>query len=155
MRNRVLKMAQDFFKDCEPSWGAGFNTRVLGQGEPFATECWDYAQRIYGWWKADEWFRKGDIYAVHVFPHGCDGFAFQYGGYWVCNTCGRKGFDKDWWQIKCAPDGDAWCCVGPGFENLQESDNYAFGDTRDAAIEAYGKLMTEREKTEDQHENVK
>jgi len=139
-------MAQDFFDDYEPSWGAGFNMRVLGDAPPIASEHWDFAQRHHGWNRADRMAREGKIYAVHVFPHDCSGHAFQYGGYWVCNTCGRKGVDKDWWQIKCSKDGDAWCCVGPGFENLQESDNYAFGDTYDAAIEAYGKLMLDREK---------
>lgn len=43
--------------------------------------------------------------------------------------------------MKGMKDGNAWCCVGAGFENLQESDNYSFGETRAEAIENYGKLM--------------
>lgn len=34
-------------------------------------------------------------------------------------------------------DGNAYCVVGPEFVNLQESDCYAFGDTREEAIANY------------------
>ncbi len=40
-------------------------------------------------------------------------------------------------EFKCTPDGNSWCCVGAGFVDLQESDNYAFGDTREEAIDAF------------------
>ena len=34
-------------------------------------------------------------------------------------------------------DGDSYCVVGPDFVHLQESDCYAFGDTREQAIANY------------------
>lgn len=34
-------------------------------------------------------------------------------------------------------DGNAYCVVGPEFVDLQESDCYAFGDTREQAIANY------------------
>ena len=34
-------------------------------------------------------------------------------------------------------DGDAYCVVGPEFVDLEESDCYAFGDTREQAIANY------------------
>lgn len=92
---------------------------------------------------------QGKLYAVHNFHHSheCSGHAFPYGGKFVCETCtwpGMNTLEKPWWTIKCYPDGDAWCCVGPDFEDLQTSDNFAFGETRDAAIKAYGDLMVAR-----------
>lgn len=56
---------------------------------------------------------------------------------WPYDTSFGGGF----WRIRVFKDGAAWCCVGEGFKDLQESDNYAFGDTRDEAIAAYGKIM--------------
>jgi hypothetical protein len=34
-------------------------------------------------------------------------------------------------------DGDAYCVIGPGFVSIEESDCYAFGDTREQAIANY------------------
>ena len=34
-------------------------------------------------------------------------------------------------------DGDQYCCVGPEFVSMEESDCYAFGSTRDEAIANY------------------
>jgi hypothetical protein len=31
-------------------------------------------------------------------------------------------------------DGSAWCCYTNGFVNLQESDNYAFGESPEEAL---------------------
>jgi hypothetical protein len=42
-------------------------------------------------------------------------------------------------EFKCYQDGNAWCCVGPDFEDLAVSDA-AFGDTRDEAIEAFAQM---------------
>jgi hypothetical protein len=47
----------------------------------------------------------------------------------VCNGCGSKDVDKEWWKIKVEKDGNQFCCHGLDFVNLQESDNYAFGKT--------------------------
>ena len=34
-------------------------------------------------------------------------------------------------------DGDGYCVVGPSFVSVEESDCYAFGDTREQAIANY------------------
>jgi hypothetical protein len=128
---------------------AGFNRKVSG---------WTYLECFDGWAKtcdethagwnlAEEMINKGKLFYVYNFHKlDCeDGFAFQYGGYWVCNTCGNKSVDRDWWTIKVFKDGDAWCCIGLDFENLQESDNYAFGESREEAINSYGEAMASRE----------
>lgn len=39
--------------------------------------------------------------------------------------------------VKVMKDGDSFCCVGERFINLQESNNYAFGDTFEDAIRNY------------------
>lgn len=46
-------------------------------------------------------------------------------------------FKRDELIIKVMKDGCSFCCVGEGFENLQDSDNYAFGDTFEDAISNY------------------
>lgn len=46
---------------------------------------------------------------------------------WVSE--GKLYFKRDGHILKVIPDGNTYCCVGEGFVNLQESDNYAFGDT--------------------------
>ena len=38
-------------------------------------------------------------------------------------------------------DGDAYCVVGPDFVDLEISDCYAFGDTREQAITNYAARM--------------
>lgn len=49
----------------------------------------------------------------------------------VCNP----GPAPDWWNtdVRVFLDGNAWCAVGAGFENLQESP-VGFGDTPQAAV---------------------
>lgn len=86
--------------------------------------------------------KEDGIAFTHVFKCKSDScFPFQYGGFFVCNSCGGKGVDKDWWKIKVEKDGNEFCCHGLDFTNLQESENYAFGDTFKEAIDNYGKLM--------------
>ncbi len=128
---------------------AGFNRRVYGQSYADAFQYPHERQdrAMYGGWNlADKMIRDGKLFYRHNFHHGfgCDGYAFEYGGTMVCNTCGHKDLQREWWNIKVFKDGNAWCCIGTGFENLQESDNYAFGDTREEAIKNYGELMRER-----------
>lgn len=71
----------------------------------------------------------------------------DYAGYflqaehWV--QTGRVYFKRDNLIIKVMPDGNAFCCVGEGFINLQESDNYAFGNTFEEAIENFKALGKE------------
>lgn len=125
--------------------GGGFNSRILGHDyrETMANFNHGYGARSSGWYLADEMVRAGKLYAVHNFHHSheCNGHAFPYGGTFVCNECGRSRLDKPWWSIKCYPDGNAWCCVGLDFEDLQSSDCYAFGESYESAIAAYGDLM--------------
>lgn len=134
-----LLFAQDVFRSTSGDFGGGFNSRILGESY---TEACQYPNldRVSGWWKADEMFRGGVIFAVQRFPHPpCAGYAFPYGGTWVCNDCGANHLDKPWWTIKVMKDGNSFCCHGLDFVNLQESSNYAFGDTFDEAITNYGK----------------
>lgn len=141
-----LLFAQDVLRPgYETSVGCGFNSRVLGDTYIKCVDgAWDRGPRGVGWDKAEELIQVGRIYFVHPFPHSdsqrCH--AFPFGGTWVCNGCLNSRLDKPWWRIRVFKDGNAWCCVGEGFVDLQESDNYAYGDTRDAAIEAYGTLMS-------------
>jgi hypothetical protein len=137
-----LQTAQDIFEwPYDTSFGGGFNQRVFGDSYQDAIDAWDRGARGNGWLKAEEMIQDGRIYFVHPFPHNCRGDAFPYGGTWVCNACGQSRLEKPWWRIRVFKDGAAWCCVGEGFYDLQASDNYAFGDTRDEAITAYGQLM--------------
>lgn len=149
--NEQFQHGQDF--GLSGTAGAGFNIRVQGTGH-FATDL-SYpsqhqdADMQRGWWLADEKARRGEIFYTHNFhaSHGgCPtGNAFPYGGTWVCNTCGNSRLDRPWWRVKVKQDGAAWICYGVGFEDLQASDNYAFGDTREEAIENYGDKMKEVE----------
>jgi hypothetical protein len=41
-------------------------------------------------------------------------------------------------------DGESYCVVGPGFVSVEESDCYAFGDTREQAIANYAARMKSR-----------
>ena len=123
-------------------FAGGFNSRIQGQDR---LTQYDKGKRYLGWARADEMIKDGEVFFVTPFPHGhCKEQAFLYGGHWVCNECGNQGVNKPWWAIRVFKDGGSWCCVGEGFTNLQESDNYAFGDTRKAAIDAYGDLMMAR-----------
>ncbi|WP_042372679.1 hypothetical protein [Bacteroides neonati] len=58
---------------------------------------------------------------------------------WVSE--GKLYFKRDGHILKVIPDGNTYCCVGEGFVNLQESDNYAFGDTFEEAIENFKKKI--------------
>lgn len=149
----MKKSGQDYIKDPCSSSIAGFNCR---QGGHSYADTFRYpdertnADRYGGWDLADRMIEEGKIFYLHNFhkSHGdCpNGFAFPYGCTWVCNTCNSERLDKDWWIIKVEKDGNAWCCVGEDFVNLQESDCYAFGDTKDEAIKNYGDVMCEAEK---------
>ncbi len=145
--NNKFKYGQDVMNPETTSGNAmaGFNRKVSGWTylEAFQGADRMNGQVSAGWSLAEKMINKGKLFYVHNFHKlDCeDGFAFQYGGYWVCNACGKKSVDRDWWKIKVYKDGNAWCCIGLDFENLQESDNYAFGDTREEAINDYGALM--------------
>lgn len=148
MTDHPLKYAQHIIPDASGDAMSGFNCRIMGYSERQTLEgrTWGIGAVGSGWRLADGMARKGKIYATHNFHHSheCRGHAFPYGGKFVCETCTWPGYPdlrKDWWKIKCYPDGSAWCCVGPDFINLQASDCFAFGDTYDEAIRLYGGLM--------------
>lgn len=42
------------------------------------------------------------------------------------------------------PDGDGYCVVGPEFVSMDESDGYAFGETREQAIANYAERYQNR-----------
>jgi hypothetical protein len=135
-----MKTAQDYLSEnCSGSVRGGFNQRIQGCAMPVGGNQFD---ELRGWCKADDMIKAGEIYYTHTFPHDCRELSFKYGGSDVCNACGNQGLGKPWWNIKVMKDGNAWCVVGEGFENLQESDNYAFGDTKQEALDNYYELMT-------------
>jgi len=145
----MKKTGQDYIKNPCGSSISGFNCRQGGHSYVdtfrYPHERTDGAKQG-GWNLADDMIKEGKIFYLHNFhkSHGdCpNGFAFPYGGTWVCNSCNNERLDRPWWIIKVQKDGNAWCCHGEDFENLQESDNYAFGDTREESIENYGDLMS-------------
>jgi hypothetical protein len=136
-----LKYAQDLIKSKNGSINGGFNMFIYGHERPKPNDYYDYGERIQGFDFAEKMAKENGIAFTHNFGCNCGGHAFQYGGFFVCNSCGGKGVDKDWWKIKVKKDGNAYCCHGLDFVNLQESNNVAFGDIFEDAIENYGKLM--------------
>ncbi len=136
-----LKIAQECIKTSNPSVSYGFNMFVFGFDPPLHNEYYDHYPRYQGYVFAREMAKKGEIAFTHKFRCNCGGYPFQYGGFWVCNDCGGKGVNKDWWKIKVEKDGNEYCCYGLDFLDLQESENYAFGYTFEDAIKNYGELM--------------
>ena len=143
-----MKTGQDYIKNPCGSSISGFNLRIYGHSyndafrhQPERSD----RDRCGGWDLACRLIDEGKIFYRHNFHKshgGCEnGFAFPYGGTWVCNTCDNAHLDKPWWIIKVMKDGNAYCCVGEAFVNLQESECYAFGDTKEEAIKIYGDLM--------------
>jgi len=142
-----IQYAYEIFEpnSLDSHFGGGFNSRVHGVEFFSATDGAFKAKRVLGWFKADDMINAGDIYFIHPFPHDeCKCTGFVYGGTWACNGCNSDGFQKPWWTVRVMKDGDAWCVVGEGFQDLQSSDNYAFGDSREEALKAYADLMTSR-----------
>ncbi len=95
----------------------------------------------FGWDYAEDAISHGEIFSVHNF-HSLsypEGHAFKYGTTWACNYCGKAQLDKPWWEIKVYKDGNQWVCVGKDFTNIQDSDGYAFGSTREEALNNYGR----------------
>jgi hypothetical protein len=151
-------IGQEYFSDGSAI--AGFNRRVSGQphSQAFAHDNERHNGPMQaGWNHADKLVAEGKVFSLNLgFHHTHENCsrtwsgAFHYGGFVVCNGCGRKDIDKDWWWIKCFMDGNAWMCHGPGFEDLQASSNFAFGATREEAIKNYGDVMTAQASTESQ-----
>jgi len=112
-----MKLAQDYLKETvSGETRGGFNARL--QGQTFS-QCMDgmpaghrWGQRNAGWELAENMINRGEIFSEIVTDNG------------------RVEF-------KCFLDGDSFCCIAPEFINLQESDCYAFGDTRQQAIDKF------------------
>lgn len=138
-----LKSAQELIKSNNPSVMAGFNMFIQGfQPITFGDGYHDAYDRMQGYEFAEKMAKENGIAFTKVFKckkNNCN--PFQYGGFFVCNDCGMKGVDKEWWKIQVEKDGNAFCCHGLDFVNLQESSNYAFGKTFEEAISNYGKVM--------------
>jgi len=124
----------------------GFNTRVLGDMNSNKFILYSDMRGLHGWQLANDMINDGELYYVHNFHDAhsdCPkGSGSPYGGTWACNTCNNDHFEKPWWIIKLFMDGNAWCCIGEDFEDLQASDNYAFGDSKESAIDNYAKLWS-------------
>tara|TARA_R110002124_G_scaffold286593_1_gene467971 strand:- start:985 stop:1425 length:441 start_codon:yes stop_codon:yes gene_type:complete len=139
-----LKYAQELIKGSNSVMG-GFNTFISGGQEPRGYEYGDKSEwfaRFQGYQYAEQMAKDNGIAFIKPFKCGVSDncHPFKYGGFFVCNSCGNKGVDKEWWKIKVEKDGNAYCCHGLDFINLQESDNYAFGDTFEEAIKNYEAL---------------
>ena len=143
-----MKSGQDYIPNASSANICGFNKRIHGIDQREAFRYQNEYAGYQGYMLAVEKIKAGEIFYLHNFHSShskCKGYAFNYGGFWVCNDCGCKGVDAPWWIIKVMKDGNSFCCVGEGFINLQESTNYAFGDTREEAIQSYGDLMLDSE----------
>lgn len=143
---KKLKTAQELIKANSNVMG-GFNQFIFGspppkRGDYGSGDQW-YSE-TQGYEYAKEMAKKGEIYFTWVFKCGVntDCFPFMFGGVFVCNSCGRSNVDKDWWVIKVEKDGNEYCCHGLDFEDLQSSDNYAFGGTFEQSITNYGNKMS-------------
>lgn len=149
--SETMQTAQEILGQKNVPLFGGFHARITGYEYNDAfyhdSQRFDHS-RVQGWNIADDMIRKGKIFYKHNFHKShsdCNkGYAFLYGGFWVCNTCRNQDVDEPWWNIKVYADGNAFCCIGEGFEDLQASDNFAFGDTFDEAIKNYGELMQNR-----------
>lgn len=145
-----LKFAQDLIKTSNGSVSAGFNMFIMGHPPiTFSDGYSDAYDRMQGYEFAKKMAKEQAIAFTYVFKCtdkkiGCH--PFQYGGFFVCNSCGGNSVDKDWWEIKVEKDGNEYCCHGLDFVNLQESSNYAFGKTFEDAICNYGQVMLQLSK---------
>ena len=138
-----LKTAQELIKTNNSSAMAGFNMFIYGHPPITLGDGYhDAYDRIQGYEFGQKMAKEDGIAFTKVFK--CkqgDCHPFQYGGFFVCNNCGGKGVDKEWWKIQVEKDGDEFCCHGLDFVNLQESSNYAFGKTFEESISNYEKVM--------------
>jgi hypothetical protein len=139
------RTAQHIFSKISASAACGFNMFVQGDNSIHSSQYSDFAERIQGYNKAKEMADDGKIFYTHNFGCKCGGHAFMYGGFFVCNSCGGKSVNKDWWVIKVEKDGDQYFCHGVDFENIMESSNYAFGGTYSEAVCNYGEEMSRNE----------
>lgn len=146
MAQEKLKYAQDLIKTRNSSVASGFNMFINGHRPiTFGDGYHDAGERMQGYEFAEKMAKEDGIAFTHVFKCKARCHPFQYGGFFVCNECGQKEVDKEWWKIKVEKDGNEYCCHGIDFINLQESDNYSFGKTFEEAIINYGHLMATKQ----------
>lgn len=139
-----LKYAQDLIKVSNSNIKGGFNAFIMGDEEPRLHDYGcrsDWNAQLQGYKFAKKMSKEDAIAFTYKFKCKCSGTPFKYGGFFVCNSCGGKGVDKKWWKIQVEKDGNSYCCHGLDFINLQESSNYAFGDTYQDSINNYEKVM--------------
>ena len=136
-----IKTAQELIKTSNSSVASGFNMFIYGDDYPLHNEYHDHVARQQGYDYAEEMAKKGEIAFTHKFKCRCGDILFQYGGFWVCNSCGTKHAEEEWWKIKVEKDGNEFCCHGLDFKDLQTSSNYAFGKTFSEAINNYEGVM--------------
>jgi len=110
-----LQFADQLFNKVSSHYAAGFNARVLGEPRYSAASFQIHHYSIVpsleaGWLRADQMAKEGEIFFVNE---------------------GK--------EIKTMKDGDAYCCIGKDFTDLQSSDDYEFGDTREEAVKNYMK----------------
>jgi hypothetical protein len=99
---------------------------------------WEFGTPIYSY---------GQVVRTILGPcPSCGSVTSTYGGGYSCHNdyCQHSasvfacnaGPKPDWWntEIRVFRDGNAWCAVGAGFTNIQESDA-GFGDTPQAAVD--------------------
>jgi hypothetical protein len=140
-----LKTAQELIKANNSYVYAGFNQFIYGNSSPKRSDYGNSEQwyaELQGYDFAKKIAKEDGIAFTEKFKCETENcHPFKYGGFFVCNTCGGKGVDKDWWKIQVEKDGNMYCCHGLDFINIQESNNYAFGETFEKAIEEYKKLF--------------
>lgn len=137
-----LKSAQELIKCSNVHVSIGFDRFIYGDRSPNYQDGINWYSELQGYEYAKKMAKEESIAFTYVFKckeSNC--YPFMYGGFFVCNDCGRKGVDKEWWKIKVEKYGNEFCCHGLDFTNITESSNYAFGKTFEESISNYGKIM--------------
>lgn len=115
----------------------GFHYRLYG-GDRHNFDASSNSRKMFD--LADKLIGEGKIFYVNNFKCKCGSYRYQYGGGWACDYCQNCINTPPWWKIKVQKDGNMYICIGNGFKNLQESDNYAFGETEQIARDNYRAL---------------
>ena len=115
-----MKTAQDYLSDyASGHLRGGFNSRLFDESRSSNIQGLHFgevlAERDAGWMKADDMIMRGEIFSQ------------------IKTRDGHVEF-------KCYADGDSYCCVGEGFINLQDSDNYTFAGNWQEAINDFIRL---------------
>jgi len=139
--NEKILDAQDLINCHYPSVNAGFNTFIQGYTYSDLMDRYDFSEASQGFNKAEEMANAGAISFRKLFNCKCGGGTHLYGGFIKCFKCDGDSSKVEWFNIRVEKDGNEFCCHGMSFENLQESENYAFGSTFQKAINNYEDQM--------------